>query len=112
MERLHQTSRDTIVDRLEEELSASGLVALPEAGVVEFVQTHLKGNINQTKHLMDELGWQKTKAKWDGKDYQRAIWVKAGYWIDRGKIHGPDFEPVSISDHLAGDVRFAEVEII
>ncbi len=112
MERLHQTSRDTIVDRLEEELNASGLVALPEAGVVEFVQTHLKGNINQTKHLMDELDWQKTKAKWGGKDYQRAIWVKSGYWIDRGKIHGPDFEPVSINDHIAGDTRFAEVEII
>ncbi|GAA6162295.1 hypothetical protein NBRC116589_44720 [Ruegeria sp. HU-ET01832] len=112
MERLHQTSRDTIVDRLEEELNASGLVALPEAGVVEFVQTNLKGNINQTKHLMDELDWRKTKAKWGGKDYQRAIWVKSGYWIDRGKIHGPDFEPVSINDHIAGDTRFAEVEII
>ncbi len=112
MERLRQTSRDTIVDRLEEELNACGLVALPEAGVVKFVQTNLKGNINQTKHLMDELGWQKTKVKWDGTDYARAIWIKPGYWIGGGKIHGPNFDAVRISDHLAGDARFAEVEII
>lgn len=112
MQRLQQTSRQTIVDQLEELLNERGLVVLPEASVVEFVRKNLNANMNQTKHLMDDLEWQKAKVKWGGKDFSRAIWVKPGFSIDRGKIYGPDFEAVRVSDYLEENSPFPDVEII
>ncbi|SMP37241.1 primase-helicase family protein [Shimia sagamensis] len=112
MQRLQQTSRQTIVDQLEELLNGRGLVVLPEANVVEFVRTNLNANMNQTKHLMDDLEWQKAKVKWGGKDFARAIWVKPGFWIERGRIHGPDFEPVKVTEYLEANDPATEVEII
>ncbi len=100
MRRLQQASRQTIVDQRQELLNERGLVVLPEANVVDFVRKNLDANMNQTKHLMDELEWEKFKVKWGGKDFSRAIWLKPGHWIERGKIHGPDVEAVSVSDYL------------
>ena len=112
MLRLQQASRQTIVDQLEEQLNQRGLVVLPEADVVEFVRKNLNANMNQTRHLMDDLEWQKTKVKWGGKDYTRAIWVRPGFTIDRGVINGPDFEAVRVSDYLEQNTTYPEVEII
>lgn len=112
MQRLQQNSRQTVLDQLEEQLNERGLVVLPEASVVEFIRKHLNANINQTKHLMDELEWHKTKVKWGGKDYSRAIWVRPGYSIDRGKIYGPDFPTESVSDYLQREVPTTEFEVI
>lgn len=112
MQRLQQTSRQTIVDQLDELLNERGLVVLPEADVVEFVRTNLNANMNQTKHLMDDLEWQKTKVKWGGRDFVRAIWVRPGFTVDRGKIYGPDFETVRVSDYLEGQDPSREVELI
>ena len=112
MQRLQQTARQTIVDQLEELLNERGLVVLPEANVVEFVRTNLNANMNQTKHLMDDLEWQKAKVKWGGKDFARAIWVRPGYWIERGKIYGPDFETERVSDYLERHDPARDVEII
>lgn len=112
MRRLQQASRQTIVDQLEELLNERGLVVLPEANVVEFIRKNLNANMNQTKHLMDDLEWQKTKVKWGGKDFTRAIWVKPGFWIERGKIYGPDFETERVADYLERHDPAADVEII
>ncbi len=100
MRRLNQTNRQTIVDQLEELLNLRELVVLPEADVVHFVRKNLSGSINQTKHLMDDLEWQKSKVKWGGKNFGRAIWVKPGYMIDNGKIYGPDLEGERVTDYL------------
>lgn len=112
MQRLQQASRQTVVDQLEELLNERGLVVLPEADVVHFVHKHLHGNINQTKHLMDDLEWHKVKVKWGGKDFARAIWVKPNYWIDQGKIYGPDLDGERIGDYLQKNDPFADIEII
>ena len=112
MQRLQQTSRHTIVEQLEEALNERGLVVLPEHSVVEFVRKNLSANINQTKHLMDDLEWQKTKVKWGGKDFARAIWVKPGFAVDGGKIYGPDFETVRVADYLEENDPLRDVEII
>ena len=82
MQRLQQTSRQTIVDQLEELLNERGLVVLPEADVVQFVRKYLNANMNQTKHLMDDLEWQKAKVKWGRKVFARAIWV----WTCHGLV--------------------------
>ena len=106
MRRLQQNSRQTILDQLEELLNDRELVVLPEADVVSLVRGDLHANLNQTKHLMEELEWQKFNVKWGGKDYARAIWVKPGYAIENGKVYGPEFETVRVMDYLdANDPR-------
>lgn len=112
MQRLLQASRQTIVDQLEELLNEQGLVVLPEANVVDFVRRNLNANMNQTRHLMDELEWQKAKVKWGGKDFGRAIWVKPGFVVDRGKILGPNFRTEKVSDYLERHDLTAEIEVI
>ncbi|MDP2496343.1 DUF5906 domain-containing protein [Shimia thalassica] len=112
MQRLQQNSRQTVLDQLEEQLNERGLVVLPEAAVAHFVRKHLNVNVNQTRHLMDELEWQKTKVKWGGKDYARAIWVRPGYSIERGKIYGPDFPTESVSDYLHREDPMSDIEVI
>jgi len=112
MQRLQQASRQTILDQLEELLNERGLVVLPEADVVEFVRQNLKANMNQTKHLMDDLEWQKTKVKWGGKDFARAIWVRPGYSINQGKIYGADFKTERVSDYLERNDPFRDMDIV
>jgi hypothetical protein len=112
MQRLQQSSRQTIVDQLEELLNEHGLVVLPEANVAGFVRKNLNANINQTRHLMIDLEWHKAKVKWGGKDFSRAIWVKPGFAVDRGKIHGPDFQTESVGDYLERHDLTADIEVI
>jgi chorismate mutase len=112
MQRLQQASRQTIVDQLEELLNERGLVVLPEADVVQFVRKHLNANMNQTKHLMDDLEWQKTKVKWGGKDFARAIWVRPGHTIERGRIYGPDFETERVSDYLERNDPLRDMDVL
>lgn len=100
MKRIHGASRQTTVDQLEELLSARGLNAIPEMEVARIVRECLKVNVNSTKHLMTELEWYKTKVKWGGTDYARAIWVRPGYSITGGRILGEDGSQEQLIDHL------------
>ena len=45
---------------------------------------------NAIKYLLAELGWEQRNAKWGGKDYQRQIWTRAGYYLEGGKLKGTD----------------------
>ena len=101
MRRIHDSSRQVTVDQLEEHLNDQEIGALPEANLVEFVRTSLNGNVNSIRHMMAELRWSKSKAKWGGVDYARAIWLKPGYSVDRGKLHGPNGFEEPITDHLS-----------
>lgn len=100
MQRIQGASEQTVRAQLGELLEQNGRHALPEADVVQLVQEKLKQNPNSTRHMMTELGWSKFKVKWDGRDYARAIWVKEGFWINRGNVRGPDGYSQSISEHL------------
>ena len=55
-------------------------------------------NPSQLPHIMDELNWSKRTAKWGGKDYSRAIWVKDGYAVHRGRVKGPDGYDYRVDD--------------
>jgi hypothetical protein len=100
MQRVHGASRLTTVDQLEELLSARGLNSIPEMEVARIIQESLKGNANSTRHLMSELGWNKSKVKWGDIDYARAIWVRSGYSITGGRILGEDGSQEQLVDHL------------
>lgn len=49
---------------------------------------------------MSELGWSKSKVKWGGVDYSRAIWVRPGYRIEGGQIFAEDGSRQSLVDHI------------
>ena len=103
MQRIHDSSRQVTLDQLEEHLNEMGVNAIPESNLVEFVNNTLRGNANSLRHMMAGLGWTKSKVKWDGVDYTRAIWVRPGFTVDRGKLHSPDGTSEAISQHLGRD---------
>jgi hypothetical protein len=90
---------------MREYLAETGQHAVPEADVTRIIVEHLKGNMNQSKHLMTGLGWEKVQAKWGGKDYSRALWVDRGYWVDRGKLRGPNGYAQPLGEHLEKPVE-------
>ena len=98
--RVHGASELATVAMLREYLAEMGQHAGPEADVAGIIAERLKGNPNQSKHLMTKLGWSKTSAKWGGKDYSRALWVDRGYWIDRGTVRGPGDYAQTLTEHL------------
>lgn len=58
--------------------------------MAQLVYDELRMNEGRLRHMMPDLGWQLKKAKWGGKDFARAIWVKPGYSLYRGRVQGPD----------------------
>jgi hypothetical protein len=112
MTRLQETSRQTIVDMLEEHLNADKVLVIPQLEISAYIRDELQGKSNQTRHLMNGLGWIKTTVKWGGVDHARAIWARPGYTIDAGKVYGPDCEGLPIKDCLERSRFAAEVELI
>ena len=103
MQRIHDSSRQVTLDQLEEHLNEMGVNAMPESNLVEFVNNTLRGNANSFRHMMAGLGWTKSKVKWGGVDYTRAIWLRPSFTVDRGKLHGPDGTSEAITQHLGRD---------
>lgn len=101
MKLVHAASEGTRKAMLREMLDSRGLKAIAEAQLAQFVKKDLNANLAQTKHLITELGWFKDNVKWGGCDYARAVWVAKGYWVDRGKLKGPEgFEEQDLKKHL------------
>ena len=103
MQRIHDSSRQVTLDQLEEHLNETGVNAIPESNLIEFVNKTLRGNANSLRHMMAGLGWTKSKVKWGGVDYSRAIWMRPGFTVDRGKLHAPDGTSEAIAKHLDRD---------
>jgi hypothetical protein len=90
MQQIRATSQETMLQQLEELLEEDGRGAIPQKILGLLVSEELRMNPNRLSHMMPDLSWQLQKAKWGGKDYARAIWVKPGYSLYRGKVTGPD----------------------
>ncbi|QEE34808.1 hypothetical protein FTO60_03225 [Octadecabacter sp. SW4] len=115
MKRMAQNSRQTVLEQVEQLLNESGAVVVPQSTLVDRLTRVLHVPSNQTRHLMDELGWSKCSVKWGGEDYARVLWVKPGFMVDRGRIYGPEFDDVKISEYLArvpATNAFAEMELV
>ncbi len=52
---------------------------------------------------MAEIGWAKSKVKWGGVDYSRAIWVRPDFTVDGGRLRGTDGYDEQIDQHLGRD---------
>lgn len=112
MKRLQQTSGQTNIELLEEFLNAGRHVVVPLTSLADFVRKELNGNTSQIRHLMNELGWTKSKVKWGGLDYAKAIWARPGYKIDKGKVYGEGCDGVPIRNCLEKTGLWVNVEII
>lgn len=90
-------------------LAEDTLVAISQARLIELTKSNFGMNSGQLPHVMQELGWQMDKVKWGGKDHARAIWVKRGYSVSRGRVSGPDGYDCEV-DRQPGSTRFEIVE--
>nr|WP_256369773.1 primase-helicase family protein [Tropicimonas sp. IMCC6043] len=111
MMRIQNSSRQVVLEQLEEHLAEIKQFAVPQEDLIEFIKRDLGGNANQLRHLMSELRWRNEKVKWDGKDFARAIWVHPDYWVDRGHVHGPEGYKAKIGA-MPGSTSSIDVEFI
>ena len=102
MERVHGASQATMSARLDEWLSSKRAHAVPEALVVAFIQKELHASPNAVKHMMSSLRWHRENRKWGKRDYSRAIWLREGFAITRGKLSGPGGFEEDLAEHING----------
>lgn len=102
MHRLQAASSQITTDQLEEFLNQVGDYAVPEATVIDHVRGEMYLNANSIRHMMPELGWHKLRVKWGGVDYARSLWVKSGYTVSGGYVHGPDGYRKKLKDNIEG----------
>lgn len=89
MTRIIGNGARTIEELLREFLDSEDIVAIPERHLVSYITGTLRGSVNQTKHLMSELQWTKDKVKWGSVDHARAVWLRPGHSLYRGKFLTP-----------------------
>jgi hypothetical protein len=87
MQRIIGNSSDGAVDAMKEYVDVHNLVVLPDKELQSLVTRELKLKASAAKHLMTEIGWNKVKVKWDGKDFTRALWVHPDCGVSGGKVH-------------------------
>lgn len=90
MQRVVGNSREVVLQLLEEHLDAKGINAISLGDLTDLCGEHFKIKPNRIRHLMNDLGWHSTSAKWGGVDYQRSIWLRSGYQLFGGELIGPE----------------------
>jgi hypothetical protein len=90
MKRLQAASAMIMPEQLEEYLLGRGDFAISETEIASYVREKLHLKTTTVRHLMTELGWLKSKVKWGGVDYARAIWVHPEYTVENGYVYGPN----------------------
>lgn len=103
MKRVESASEATVVSLLREHLAETGKHAILQKDIARIVNGELKASISSTKHLMPKLGWNKVDVKWGGQDYKSAIWYEKGYWIESGKLYGPDGFETTLAEHFKSE---------
>lgn len=100
MRRLEANQVTATTQQLAEYLSGQEAVAITEQDLRVYMTKEMRLNANSLQYMMTELKWHRYQAKYGGKDYARAIWVKAPYALDRGQIIGPDGSKQAVCDVL------------
>lgn len=100
MRRLEANQVPATTQQLAEYLGGEGCIAITERDLRVYVTKEMRTNINALQYMMTSLGWTRYQVKWAGKNYQRAIWVRSPYVIDRGNIIGPDGSKQAACDVL------------
>ncbi len=100
MRRLEANQVTATTQQLAEYLGSQEAYAITEQDLRVYFKGEMRHNINSIQYMMTELGWHRYQAKWGGKDYTRAIWVRSSYALDRGNIIGPDGSKKAVCDVL------------
>lgn len=100
MRRLQANQVPATTQQLAEYLGREGTVAITEQDLRVYVSKEMRLSANSIQYMMTYLGWVRYQAKFGGKDYNRAIWVKSPYALDRGQIVGPDGSKQAVCDVL------------
>lgn len=90
MKRIREGATEVVLDQLQETLDNLGVYAIPQMKLAKLFGERLKTNPARIPHLMPELGWKKHRAKWRGCDHARVLWVHPDYFVDNGRVRGPD----------------------
>jgi len=90
MRRINEASGEILLQELAEVIAARKVFAIAQTDVRRLFTESLKANPNRLAHLMNELGWLSTSAKWGGVDHARVIWVHPDYQVSGGRVLGPD----------------------
>lgn len=100
MRRLEANQMPATTQQLAEYLGREGAVAISEQDLRVYVSKEMRASANSLQYMMTSLGWRRYQAKYGGKDYARAFWVKEPYALDRGQIIGPDGSKQAVCDVL------------
>lgn len=98
MRRLEANQVTATTQQLAEYLGGQEAIAITEQDLRIYLTKEMRLNANSLQYMMTELKWHRYQAKYGGKDYARAIWVKAPYALDRGQIIGPDGSKQAVCD--------------
>jgi len=100
MRRLQANQVPATTQQLAEYLGREEAIAITEQDLRIYVSKEMRLSANSIQYMMTDLGWVRYQAKYGGKDYARAIWVKTPYALDRGQIVGPDGSKQAVCDVL------------
>ncbi len=96
---------DVALQLLEEHLQETGANAVTLDTLQHYARHTLRLTGAVVQAMMLKLDWQQQKAKWGGAGHSRQIWVRPGFVVDDGKLHGPDDGEENLATHL-GKVAF------
>lgn len=102
MEKLRANSGEVLQETLKEILHSRKVFATTQQDLIRIFSGELRANPNRIRHIMEELGWYHTSAKFGVADYARAVWVHPDYQLSRGRVTGPDQydEPIKFIEEV------------
>ena len=90
MQEIRQASGDIGRQIVKEWLDGNGVVAINNVGIKALVKERYISKASAMKYILSDLGWTQVQAKYDGKDYQKSIWLREGYTLKAGFLHHAD----------------------
>lgn len=90
MQTIRSASSDLNESAVAEWLDREKIVAIGLTSLKEEARNLGNIKLNALKYLLANLGWEVRNAKWGGADYRRKIWTRAGYFLEGGRLRGPD----------------------
>lgn len=90
MQQLRQSSREVMLEQLDELLAERGIFAIGLQELADLCHERLRLSANRLKHFMNELRWRSETVKWGGVDHRRTLYVHPDYQVSNGQVLGPD----------------------
>ena len=111
MREIRQSSGDITRQMVKEWLDQKSVIALTNLGIKQLVKERYVSKASAMKYILSDLGWSQINAKFEEKDYQRALWLKPGYSIRAGVISHVDGWTLDTSDQFLQFAGVHEAEL-